>query len=258
MKKIFLKTAIVISLLLPFGLTTSVQAASLIAKLNVTGGCKGLVNGGDSASQTVTTGEDTNITVSNDNAVTPQDVSGPGIATTRLAAAGRNPSGPTSKTFVLGAVNSSVTLTFTPVPTNYNDPVFTNDCPEGSTPHASTLTITPVAPPPPAPTTSVPAKKESTSTKPTTTPAPTSTTETAAQPDVNQTSAKHAETPDTPQPTPLLFKIAVGSLALLMFVVAAACLMGLLPLRKYWKKLFGKKSVKRSTKRRKVRARRKK
>jgi len=116
----------------------------------------------------VTTGSQMNLTVYNIDTVVTQNVSG--VASGSIPPNTRT--GPSnSETFNL-VVNSTETITFTPVPNSYSDPVSVNYCPIGSTPVPSTLTINAVAAPAPTP------KPTPSTGSATTTPAPTTTTTT--------------------------------------------------------------------------------
>jgi hypothetical protein len=178
---------------------SAASAASLAASIGVGSSCTSNVSISGTSGHTVsvTSGDDSNITIANTDVVVAQNVSGPGISAQLQPAPTKSGSqGTYSQTFLLGKVTSPVTITFTPIPSSYNGVEFVNECPIGSTPVPSSLTINPVAPASPAytapkPTSSPPSSTTASPPASTTTPTATSTSQATPKPTVtvNTTSA---------------------------------------------------------------------
>lgn len=153
------------------------SATGLVYTLSVTSTCGGLIDGSHSTSASVSSSETSNVTVENNDTIVSQSVSGPNIPAGSVL-------GPDSKTgpsniatYQLGTVTSQETISFTPIPNSTNPFPNGNNCPTGSTPVASQLIITPVAPAPtPSPSTSK-TNTQSASTNSTAAPATATTTQ---------------------------------------------------------------------------------
>jgi hypothetical protein len=223
-----------------------VSAESFTAQTLTAAACTAQINRGSSMTMDVTPNQTSNVTVLNVDTVVAQNVSGPGVPDgTQLAAS--NGSASTSKTIIVSVGTSPVTISFTPIPTNYSGPD-TNDCPIGSTPVAATYTFRPVAPttPPASSGSSTSSNNGSSSTAAkTSTPAAATTTPTTTTPATSSDTGKvTAVLTPTPQKTGLSTnaKLAFAAAVLAGTALGVACALGYIPYQKYCQKLFGKKS----------------
>ena len=139
---------------LVFGIAPAVHAdIGKAVSLGVNSGCVSTVNTQSGTSRTtVAYGSMVSLPVSNDDNVVSQSVGGPGIPGGTVLQPNAKSSTYTHDTFSIGPVTSAITITFTPIPSNDPGTVFDNNCPTGSTPHASALVVNPTAPPAPTPT----------------------------------------------------------------------------------------------------------
>ncbi len=194
------------------------HATSLTAIIDANTDCKSVVNSAQTVTLSVESDASSNITISNQDPVVSQTVSGAGIS----GEIGPGSRGSTNyiKTFSLGTVTSQQTITITPVPINYTDPVFVNDCPIGSTPVASKIIINPIV----KSTTSSPSSNSSSTAKKATTTTPTANTpSTSTSSDTSTTTSNTTTTADTAQPAKIEeTSKEEDSLPLVLIVVLAA------------------------------------
>lgn len=212
------------------------QALGLTATVSVSSGCVGAVNGVANAPVNVVTGSNVSITVTNSDGVVSQTISGPGIP----AGTEVNENSKTSNNVTIvnpGVVTSPITITFTPIPINYTDPVFVNNCPMSSTPVASTMVLNPIAAPVTQSTTSGSQIVTSTST-PTNTSTPVKTTTTPTTTSSNTSSVKSPSVQSHKQPvkanlknTSDVTKVSLGIIALIIIAIAIASRLGYIPYR---------------------------
>jgi hypothetical protein len=125
------------------------------------------------ASTSVVTGNDISITIFNNDLNNGQSVSGSGIpGGSALTRDGKDGSLSPQQTFNLGAVSSPITLTFAPIPSDFNSGSSDTLCPLGSSVTTSSLTINTVDAPKPASSPAASSTPSSTQNKPTTTVSP--------------------------------------------------------------------------------------
>lgn len=231
-----LRSVLVAGLLLSSSLIASpaADADSLSASISIGSGCVGAVNGASSVTMNVTAGSDVNLTVFNSDTVAAQNVSGPGTANGAQLQKNSKTTGGSTQTFQLGVVSSQTVVRFTPVPTDYTEPVYINFCPINATPAASTLIINPIAAAAPV-TTPAPAPTKKTIPA-AATPAPT------ARPSTEQDYTSQAVTPideqsfknspDAPKNTAVYERAGIFAVIVIIIALLIAARLGYLPYRK--------------------------